>query len=106
MLIVGWTGWTALGDVAFVAGCGAAAWLTRRGSLLALSIATPVIFFASTLAALLITASDTFTMLTGLLIRLGTSAPWLFAGTGLAAGIATFRGLPDEMANFLADLRG
>jgi hypothetical protein len=91
MLMVDWTGWTALGDFAFIAGSGAAAYLTKRG--------------AACLAASLLTASGTFGMVTGLLVRLGTSAPWLFLGTALALGVATFRGLPEEVADFVADLR-
>lgn len=106
MLLVDWTGWTAFGDFVFIAGCGGAAYLTKRGSLLAVAVTPPMIYFLAVLTAALVTASGTFTVLSGLFITLGTSAPWLFLGTGLAVGIATFRGLPDEVADFVADLRG
>ncbi len=106
MLLVDSTGWSALGDVAYIAGCGATACLTKRGSLLPVSVTPPMIYFLAVLAASLVTASETFSLLSGLFITLGTSAPWLFLGTGLTLGVATFRGLPEEVADFVADLRG
>ena len=106
MLLADSTGWSAVGDVAFIAGCGATACLTKRGSLLAVSVTPPMIYFLAVLAASLVSASGTFSVLSGLFITLGTSAPWLFLGTGLSLGVATFRGLPEEVADFVADLRG
>jgi hypothetical protein len=48
-----------------------------------------------------ITAADTFSTAAGILVTLGTSAPWLFTGTGLTVVIALGRGWRPE----LADLR-
>lgn len=106
LLLVDWTGWSACGDVVFIAGCAGAAYLTRRGSLLVVAVTPPLIYFLAALAAAFLTTSGTFSLLSGLFITLGTSAPWLFLGTGMALGIATFRGLPEEVADFVADLRG
>jgi len=106
MLLVDWTGWSAVGDVAFIAGSAGTAYLTRRGSLLAVSVTPPMIYFLAVLGASLVTMSGTFSVLSGLFITLGTSAPWLFLGTGLSLGVTTFRGLPEEVADFVADLRG
>ena len=56
--------------------------------------------------AQLITAADTFSAATGILVTLGTSAPWLFTGTGLTMAIALGRGWRPELAmSMLANLR-
>jgi hypothetical protein len=52
----------------------------------------------------LITAADAFSAATGILVTLGTSAPWLFTGTGTDVAIALGRGWRPELA-VLASLR-
>jgi hypothetical protein len=51
-----------------------------------------------------ITAADAFSAAAGILVTLGTSAPWLFTGTGLTMVIALGRGWRPELA-VLANLR-
>jgi hypothetical protein len=106
LLFADWTGWSAVADLAFVAGGTAVAWYTKRGALLALAVSPPVIFFSACVCAQLLTASGTFSAATGILVTLGRSAPWLFIGTALILVIATSRGLPGEVADLIADLRG
>jgi hypothetical protein len=51
-----------------------------------------------------ITAADAFSAAAGILVPLGSSAPWLFTGTGLTVAIALGRGWRPELA-VLANLR-
>jgi len=51
-----------------------------------------------------LTAPDTFSALTGMLVTLGDSALWLFAGTGLTLAIALGRGWRPRIG-VLIDLR-
>jgi hypothetical protein len=106
LLFADWTGWTAVADLAFVAGGTAAAWYTKRGALLPLAVSPPVIFFAACVCVQLLTASGTLAAVSGILVTLGTSSPWLFFGTALILVIAASRGLPGEIADIIADLRG
>ena len=67
---------------------------------------SPLAFLAGSVLAQLITAADAFAAATGILITLGTSAPWLFTGTGLTMAIALGRGWRPELAtSMLANLR-
>jgi hypothetical protein len=106
LLLAGWTGWSSVADFVFVGGCCATAWYTKRGALLAIAVSPPMIFFAACLSATLLTVSGTFATLERIFVTLGTSAPWLFLGSGLAIGIAACRGLAGEIADRVADLRG
>ena len=57
--------------------------------------------------AQLITAADAFSAATGILVTLGTSAPWLFTGTGLTVAIALGRGWrPQSCASLRRDRAG
>jgi hypothetical protein len=105
LLLAAVTGWTALPDLAFVVGCGAGAWYTKRGALLPLAVSPPLIFFLSCLLAQWLTAAGTFATLTGIFVTLGTSAPWLYLGTALTIAIGLYRGLGSEIADLLIDLR-
>jgi hypothetical protein len=105
LLLAAVTGWTALPDLAFVVGCGAGAWYTKRGALLPLAVSPPLIFFLSCLLAQWLTAAGTFATLTGTFVTLGTSAPWLYLGTALTIAIGLYRGLGSEIADLLIDLR-
>ena len=91
-LIADWTGWGTLAGAAFVCGCGAVTYYTRTSGLRSVVVAPPLLFFAGSTCAELITAPGTFLAATGILVTLGTSAPWLFTGTALAVVVAIGRG--------------
>jgi hypothetical protein len=105
LLFASWTGWSAVADLGFVSGCAAAGWYTKRGALLAIAVSPPVIYFTACLIAEWLTSSGTFTLLEGIFVTLGTSAPWLFGGTALTLGITICRGLPSEIMDLFDDLR-
>jgi hypothetical protein len=105
LLFASATGWTAIPAMAFVGGCGAGAWYTKRGALLPLAVSPPLIYFLACLLAQWLTASGNIALLTGIFVTLGTSAPWLFLGTALAVGIGLYRGLGGEIADLFIDLR-
>ncbi len=92
LLIASWTGWSALGNAFFVMSCGLVASYTRASGLRAVIVCPPLAFFAAAICVELITAPDTFSAATGLLVTLATSAPWLFTGTALVIAIAFGRG--------------
>ena len=91
-LIAGWTGWGTLAGAVFVCGCGAVTYYTRTSGLRAVVVAPPLLFFAGSACAQLITAPGTFLAAEGILVTLGTSAPWLFTGTALTVVVAVGRG--------------
>jgi hypothetical protein len=92
LLIAAWTGWDLLADAMFVMTCGLVTCYTRASGLRKLVVCPPLAFFAGSVLAQLLTAPDAFSVVTGILITLGISAPWLFTGTGLAVVIALGRG--------------
>jgi hypothetical protein len=98
LLIAGWTGWTAVGDALFLMSCGVVAYYTRASGLRHVVIAPPLAFLAGAVCAQLITAPNTFSAATGILVTLGTSAPWLFTGTGLTVVIALARGWRPDLS--------
>ena len=63
----------------------------RDWRLYTLAIA-PLLFFAGSACAQLLTAPGTFLAAEGILVTLGTSAPWLFTGTALTVVVAIGRG--------------
>jgi Domain of unknown function (DUF6542) len=91
-LIADWTGWGTLAGAAFVCGCGAVTYYTRTGGLRVVVVAPPLLFFAGSLCAEMLTAPGTFLVAEGLLVTLGTTAPWLFTGTVLTIVVAIGRG--------------
>jgi hypothetical protein len=91
-LVAAWTGWGTLAGAAFVCGCGAVTYYTRTGGLRAVVVAPPLLFFAGSACAQLITAPGTFLAAEGILVALGSSAPWLFTGTALTTVVAIGRG--------------
>src|SRR5215471_1753276 len=97
LLIAAWTGWNLLADVIFVMTCGLVACYTRASGLRGLVVCPPLAFFAGSLLAQLLTAPDAFSVVIGILITLGISAPWLFTGTGLTVVIALGRGWRPEV---------
>jgi hypothetical protein len=106
LLFAAWTGWAVFADVVFVMTCGLVACYTKPAGLRSLVASPPLAFCAGTMAAQLITASDTFAALTGILVTLGGSALWLFTGTGLTMAIAFGRGWRPELpGRLLGSLR-
>ncbi|MGH3204321.1 MAG: DUF6542 domain-containing protein [Streptosporangiaceae bacterium] len=91
-LIADWTGWGTLAGAAFVCGCGAVTYYTRTSGLRSVVVAPPLLFFAGATCAELLTASGTFGVAEGLLVTLGTTAPWLYTGTALTIVVAIGRG--------------
>jgi hypothetical protein len=96
-LIADWTGLGTLAGAAFVCGCGAVTYYTRTSGLRAVVVAPPLLFFAGSCFAELITAPGTFLAAEGLLVTLGTTAPWLFTGTALTIVVAIGRGYRPRM---------
>jgi len=91
-LIADWTGWATLAGAAFVCGCGAVTYYTRTSGLRAVVVAPPLLFLVGSACAEVITASGTFLAAEGIVVTLGTSAPWLFTGTALTIVVAIGRG--------------
>jgi hypothetical protein len=104
LLIAAWTGWDLLADALFVMTCGLVTCYTRARGLRGVVVCPPLAFLAGSVLAQVITAADAFSAATGVLVTLGTSAPWLFTGTGLTMAIALGRGWRPELA-LLANLR-
>lgn len=104
LLIAARTGWSALADVIFVMTCGVVACYTRISGLRGLVVCPPLAFFTGTVLTQVLTASSGFSAATGILITLGNSALWLFAGTALTAAIALVRGWRPRIG-VLGDLR-
>ena len=96
-LIADWTGWGTLAGAAFVCGCGAVTYYTRTSGLRAVVVAPPLLFFAGSACAEMLTAPGTFLVAEGILVTLGTSAPWLFTGTILTIVVAIGRGYRPKM---------
>jgi hypothetical protein len=106
LLIAAWTGWDLLADAMFVMTCGLVACYTRASGLRGLVVCPPLAFLAGSVLAQLITAADAFAAATGILVTLGTAAPWLFTGTALTTAIALGRGWrPEFVTGKLANLR-
>ena len=104
LLIAAWTGWDLLADALFVMACGLVTCYTRASGLHGVVVCPPLAFLAGCVLAQVITAADAFSAVTGILVTLGISAPWLFTGTGLTVTIALGRGWRPEPA-VLASLR-
>lgn len=91
-LIADWTGWGTPAGAAFVCGCGAVTYYTRTSGLRSVVVAPPLLFFAGATCAELLTAPGTFLAAAGILVTLGTTAPWLYTGTVLTIVVAIGRG--------------
>ena len=102
LLIAAWTGWDLFADVLFVMTCGLVACYTRASGLRGVVVCPPLAFFTGSVLAQLLTAPDVFSVVIGILITLGSSALWLFTGTGLTVLIALGRGWrPERLADLL-----
>jgi len=98
LLVAGWTGWSALADALFVMSCGVVAYYTRAKGLRHVVVCPPLAFLAGTVCAQLIIAPGGFAAAEGILITLGSSAPWLFTGTVLTIVIAVGRGYRPDLS--------
>jgi hypothetical protein len=96
-LIAAWTGWGTLAGAAFVCSCGAVTYYTRTSGLRAVVVAPPLLFFAGSACAQVLTAPGTFLAAEGILVTLGTSTPWLYTGTALTVVVAIGRGYRPRM---------
>jgi len=111
LLFAAWTGWSAFADVLFVMTCGLVACYTRTTGLRGLVVCPPLAFCAGSILAQVLTAPDAFSAAEGILVTLGSSAPWLFAGTALTVAIALGRGYrpevltPGHLREALRDIR-
>jgi hypothetical protein len=92
LLGAAWTGWGMLAYAAFVCGCGVVTYYTKFAGLHTLVVCPPLIFLAGCVCAEAVTSSGMFGLAEGVLVTLGTSAPWLFTGTALTIVIALGRG--------------
>jgi hypothetical protein len=92
LLFAAWTGWAAVAYALFVMSCGVVAYYTRTKGLRVVVVCPPLVFLAGAVCAQLVTAPDSFSAATGILVTLGTATPWLFTGTALTIAIALGRG--------------
>jgi len=104
LLIAARTGWSTFADVMFVVTCVLVACYTRASGLRWLVVCPPLAFCAGSVLAQVLTAPDGFSAAEGIVVTLGSSAPWLFAGTVLTGAIALGRGYRPEI-EALGDLR-
>jgi hypothetical protein len=108
LLIAAWTGWSTFADVMFVMTCGVVTCYTRVSGLRAVVVCPPLAFFTGSVLAQVLTAPDTFSAATGILVTLADSALWLFTGTALVIVIALGRGYRPEVRaiSLLSKLHG
>lgn len=96
-LLSRWLDMPTLAGGGFAVGCALAALATRPADLLALVVSPPLVFFAATLTAVLVTTLGQGSLLrgvtVGVLTALAATAPWLFLGTLLVVLITLPRGL-------------
>ena len=104
LLIAAWTGWSALADVMFVLTCGVVTRYTRHSGLRWVVVCPPLAFLGGCVLAQVLTAPDSFSAAEGVLVTLGSSAPWLLTGSVLTVAIAAGRGWRPEIA-VLGNLR-
>jgi hypothetical protein len=92
LLLVAWTGWGTAGYAMFVCGCGAVTYYTRASGLRTILVCPPLLFLAACVCVQALTASGGLAIAEGILVTLGSAAPWLFTGTALTVAIAYGRG--------------
>jgi hypothetical protein len=111
-LIAGWLHLEVLAGLSFVAGCGLAAYYTRRDALLTVVTTPPLIFMIVLVGTVLMNShADTMrhtltSAAEGVILALAAVAPWLFTGVIVGLIIAVFRGLPQSVRDLGAELRG
>jgi hypothetical protein len=100
--------WNPAAGIAYVVACVLAAWKVKPGHLLTAVVSPPLLFGIAVAGVKAATATGTVLTATaeGTLLMLGNSAPWLFGGTVLAFLIVCARGLPRDVRELRASLRG
>ena len=97
LLVAAWTGWAAPAGAAFVCACGVVTCYTKAAGLRTVVVCPPLMFLAGAACAQALTAAGGFMAAEGVLVMLGTAAPWLFTGTALTVVIAVGRGYRPAM---------
>jgi hypothetical protein len=92
LLLAAWTGWGMLADATFACCCGVVTYYTRTSGLRGVVVSPPLLFLAACICVEVLTASGKFMAAEGILVTLGTSAPWLFTATALTVVVAVGRG--------------
>ncbi|WP_192809958.1 DUF6542 domain-containing protein [Actinomadura rudentiformis] len=109
-LFARWFDMAILAGLAFTVGCALAALMTRAADLLTLAVSPPLIFFAVTLLAEVITTMGEGSLVRGVTVGLVTTmagtAPWLFLGTILVIVISIPRGLVTAFKDLRTKLAG
>ncbi|MFG2005720.1 DUF6542 domain-containing protein [Spirillospora sp. NPDC048911] len=109
-LFARWLDMEIMAGLAFAAGCVLAAFTTRPADLLTLAVSPPLVFFAVTFIAELVTTAGHGSLLrgvtVGLLTTLASTAPWLFLGTVLVIAIGIPRGLVTAFRELRTKLAG
>jgi len=107
-LTAGWLHLAALTGLSFVAGCVLAGLYTKRAHLLTVATMPPMIFMAALICVKAISSTGNAVVSTveGSILTLSAVAPWLFGGTAATFVIALFRGLPQNISDLRAGLRG
>ncbi|HEY8481241.1 MAG TPA: DUF6542 domain-containing protein [Spirillospora sp.] len=94
----------------FAIGCALAAFATRPADLLTLVVSPPLVFFAATLTAEIITTLGNGSLLrsvtVGVLTSLASTAPWLFFATALVVVVSLARGLMTNVRELRDKLAG
>ncbi|WP_061299866.1 DUF6542 domain-containing protein [Herbidospora cretacea] len=93
----------------FVVGVLAAIWLVNPRDLLTLVVSPPLVFFVAAFVVEILSALGADSALQslglGMFTTLSAVAPWLFAGSALALGLAWYRGLPQSVKATREDMR-
>ncbi|HSZ38885.1 MAG TPA: DUF6542 domain-containing protein [Trebonia sp.] len=105
LLIADWAHWEEFAYAVFFMASSLTAYYVRPGSLLAVAVSPPLLFFGATLLEEMLTASGTLDIFEGILVTLAEAAWWLFAGTALTVAIALVRGLRREVVSLVLELR-
>ncbi|MFG2085584.1 MULTISPECIES: DUF6542 domain-containing protein [unclassified Spirillospora] len=109
-LLSRWFGVPLLAGAGFAIGCALAAFATRPADLLTLVVSPPLVFFAAAFAVEFATTLGNGSLVrgitVGLLTTLASTAPWLFFGTLLVAGICLARGLMTNVRELRDKLAG
>lgn len=93
LLLASWLDVPAVAGVAFLAGCFIAARYTDPSHLLGVVVSPPLLFLCALIPVTAVTWGGGLAATAGdSLLMLGGNAPWLFAGTAVAAALAWLRG--------------
>ncbi|WP_214412570.1 DUF6542 domain-containing protein [Sphaerisporangium fuscum] len=104
------TGSTVVVGLAFCAACLAGVLFVQPRDLLSLVVSPPLVFFCATFVSAVLGSLGTPSLIQalglGLVTDLSAAAPWLFAGSALVLAVAWPRGLPANVRELRAQVRG